>query len=329
MTDTTTTPRGELRPATGMDRISVGLWVAVLAAVLQLSSVASDFYEVGDSVRDAWFGVPHTADLIAISGLTTLVLLAFVAAGRSPVRGRTAGWLIAGVGLVATLQVAYRMAVPPFGGCLTYTCGATPNNPDIGLLVGIWIALAGCVIAVIGGVLHALSSRARATEANFWVADEQPGVTPALGTAALGMAGAFLVGYTVLDFYTVQQGDTTAGWSAWLSAPHTSTLVLLLAIASVILVVAASRRRAPMSPQALGATIAVLAFVAAVRTGYRMLVSPFFSGPAEGVFEEGVVINLPAFVALALALIAMAAGIAHAARHRQTGSADNGAVVTA
>lgn len=320
MTDTTASAAPPVTSG-GMDRMSAGLWLAVLAAVLQLSAVGSDFYQVGDTVRDAWFGVPHTADLILISGLVTLVLVALTAANRSPVGGRAVGLIVGVTALVATIQLGYRMAVPPFGGCLTYTCGATPKNTEITLLIGIFIGLVGCIAALVGGFVHAFSSRASATRPNFWVADEQTGSTPWLGLAALSSVGMFVVGYTVLDFYSVPQRDSVSDWSAWLSIPHTSTIILLLAVGVALLVRAASRSRSPMGPQALGATIAVAGFVMTARTLYRVIVSPFFSGPAEGVFDEGVVINAPAYAALALGVITIVAGLVHANSAREQSAA--------
>lgn len=313
--ETATTPGDVER---GLGALSVGLWIALTAAVLQFTAVGSDFYQVGDNVRDAWFGIPHTTQLVLLSALTTVVLAGLAAAGRSPVRGRTAGVIIVVVGLLATAQLGYRMAVPPFQGCLTYNCGFTPNpNVDVTLLVGIWIALVGNIGATVGGAVHAASGAARRTPPNFWRARTQTGMTPWLGIAGLGAAGMFLVGFTFLPFYTVAMQDAEPQtWTAWLAIPHTAGLVLLLAAIIVGLVVAAGRDRAPMEPGPLGATIAVLAFVATVRAIYRIAVAPFYSGPAEGVFQAGADINLAAYVGVAFGVVAVVAGIVHAAQHR-------------
>ncbi|MDX1658006.1 MAG: hypothetical protein R3343_04230 [Nitriliruptorales bacterium] len=295
----------------GMRAFSVGLWIALAAGVIQFTAIGADFYQVGETVRDAWFGIPHTTQLLLVSALVTFTLAGFAAGGRSPVSGRTAGIIIAAVALVATAQLAYRMAVPPFRGCLTFNCGFTPNADNVTLLSGIWIALIGNVGALIGGVLHAASSAAKETRANFWVSRSQTGMTPWLGIAGLSMAIMVVVGYLVMPFYTVQGGPNQS-WTGWMAIPHTAGLVALMALIIIGLVVAAARSRSPMSPSALGATIAILALVATVRTGYRIAVSPFYSGPAEGVFEAGAQIELAAWLALAFGIVAVIAGIAHA-----------------
>lgn len=301
----------------GLSVFSVGLWLALAAAVLALTAVGADFYRVGENVRDAWMGIPHTTQLVLLAGLTPVVLAGLAAAGRSPVRGRTLGAIIGLVGLIATVQLVYRMAVPPFGGCLTYNCAFAPKK-EVALLLGIWIALAGTVGVTLGGFFHAMSSAAKRTPANFWLAPRQTGMAPWLGLAALSAAAMFVIGYTWFDFYTVVQGEETTEWSAWLAIPHTAGLVLLIVLAIVGLAVAAARGRAPMGAAAMGATIAVLAFVATARTLYRIIVPPFYSGPAEGVFEQGAQINLPAYIALAFGALTIVSGIVYAARNRES-----------
>lgn len=307
---------GEGRPACGTTAISLGLWIALAAAVVQLTSIGSDFYMVGEHVRDAWLGIPHATQLVLPSALTTSVLAGLAAGGRSPVSGRTAGIVIAVVGLVAVAQIGYRMLVPPFQGCLTYNCGFEPKA-DVTLLAGIWMALIGSIVAVVGGVLHAASRVARQTPGHFWRSHEQTGMTPWLGIASLSAAVMFLLGHLLLPFYTVQGGPADQ-WTAWGSIPHTAGLVLLMAGVIIGLAVAAGRGRSPMTPTGLGATIAVLALVATARHAYRMVVSPFYSGPAEGVFTEGADINLAAWLGLVFGILTIVAGIVHAAQHRDT-----------
>lgn len=314
MSATSTTTPASAPGRTGTNAMSVGLWIALAAAVVQFTAVGSDFYQLGDTVRDAWFGVPHAVQLVLISALTTVVLAGLAAAGRSPFRGRTVGIIIAVVGLIATAHLAYRMAVPPFQGCLTFNCGFEPNV-DATLLPGIWMALVGNVGALVGGILHAGSGAAKETNANFWVSVRQTGMTPWLGIAALSVVIMFVVGHLILPFYTVTGGPAES-WTGWMSIPHTAGLVLLVALAIVGLVIAAARGRAPMGPTGLGATIAILAFVATARTAYRMAVAPFYSGPAEGVFEAGAEINLAAWVALVFGIVTLVAGVVHAMSHR-------------
>lgn len=314
MSTQTTTARGS--DIGGTERVSAGLWIALAAATLQFTAIASDFYQVGENVRDAWFGIPHTADLILLSALATVVLSALTAGDRSPVSGRTVGVIIGLIGLLATLQLGYRMIVPPFKGCLTFNCGFTPKA-DVTLLTGIWIGLVGNIGATLGGFIHAGSSTAKLTRPNFWVSNRQTGMTPWLGMAGLSAAAMFIVGFTFAPFYSVpKEGGDLEAWTAWLSIPHTSSLILLLATIIVGLVIAAGRGKAPMGPTGLGGTIAVLGFMAGVRTLYRILVSPFFSGPAEGVFAKGVQVHTVAYVALGFAGLAVVAGIAHAMKHR-------------
>lgn len=301
----------------GMDRISAGLWIALGAAVLQFTALGSDFYKVGENIRDAWFGIPHASDLILLSAMTTVVLLGLAAAGRSPVGGRALGVIVGVVGAVAAAHLAYRMAVPPFKGCLTYNCGFNPKT-EVTLLPGIWIGLIGNVGAAIGGFVHAGSGAAKRTRPNFWVSPRQTGMTPWLGIAGVSAALMFVVGFTFMPFYTVPTEGGSKAWTAWLSIPHTSSLVLLLAAIVVGLVIAAGRGRAPMSPNAVGMTIAVLGFVAGVRTLYRIFVSPFYSGPAAGAgFLEGVQVHTIAYVSLAFALLTIVAGIVHARQNRE------------
>jgi len=306
-----------------MQRLTPLLWMAVAGAVLQLVALGGNFYETTGGVQSAWFGVPHTSDLILASAIVALVGVALAAANRQPVRGRTLGLVIGAVGLLATLQLAYRMIVPPFG-CLQFGCGFTAKS-DVNLLAGIWIALAGCVAVTVGGFAHAFTRSARAASARPPIAAQQTGMTPWLGLAALSAVAMFVFPFTGFTLYTVsgffgQQGVTT--WGGWLSIPHTSSLVLALVLIIVGLVVAAGRGRSPLAPAALGATIAVLAFLATARIFYRILDDPFgTAGGAENVRVGSVTVELVGYLALAAGLVAVAAGTVHALQHRSPRSA--------
>ncbi len=317
--DTTNTESIQVRSTEGgAAQLSPAFWVAIAAAVLQVTAISSDFYAVGESgsVADAWFGIPHTADLILGSALVTLVLAGLTAAARSPMRGRNVGLVIGVIGLLATAQLVYRMVLPPFGGCLTFVDCTAARQP-VELLPGIWFGLVGCLGATLGGFGHAVSQRARSTSASFWVADEQAGLTPALATSAVAAMVAFVVGYAGFGFYVVAMGDSEpTEWSGWLASPHTSSLILVLALATVALVWAAARGRSPMAASAVGSTIAVLGFAAATRILYRIVVPPFYSGRPDGVFAEGAEIQLTAWVALVAAVVWLGAGIAQVMMQR-------------
>lgn len=302
-----------------MQRISVFLWVALAGAVLQLTALGSDFYIVGDERRDAWLGIPHTSDLILASALVTILLLALTAANRSPLRGRNVGIVVGVLGLLATLQLAYRMWIPPFG-CLQYGCSPSEAQ-DVTLLTGIWVGLAGNVLATLGGFLHAASPSAGRAQARPWVASAQGGMSPWLGVAALGAVAMFVFGFVGFDFYTVtgfvgnQEPQT---WGGWLSIPHTSSLVLAMALGVVGLAWAAGRERSPLGPSALGAVIAVLGFIAGSRILFRILEPPFTAAAGRTQHVGSVAIELPAFLSLAGAVVVVVAGIAQAVTHRET-----------
>lgn len=301
-----------------MRRISIFLWVALGGAVLQLIALGSNFYVVGDNRRDAWLGVPHTSDLILASAVVTVVMLILVGIDRSPVRGRNVGLIVGAVGVLATAQLVYRMVIPPFG-CLQYSCSGS-DAADVTLLAGIWIGLAGCVMAAAGGLLHSLTRTAREAPARPFVASRQAGMSPWLGIAALGAVGQFVFGFVGFNFYTVsgfagQEGTTT--WGGWLSIPHTSSLVLLMSAGAVFLVVAAARNRSPLSPSAAGAVIGVLGFVAGARLLFRILESPFSSAGGSTTQVGAVEVGIAPFLALASALAVVVAGAVHAAQHRE------------
>lgn len=305
-----------------MKRVSVALWIAAAGAVVQIIALTGNFYETtgrNAEPKSAWFGIPHASDLILASALVALVAAGLSVANRQPVRGRTLGLIVGAVGLLATLQLVYRMIVPPFG-CLRFGCGLTPKA-DVNLLMAIWAALAGCVAVTLGGFLHAFSATAQRTPARPRLAARQTGMTPWLGLAAVGATAMFVFPFTLFSLYTVagfygQRGETT--WGGWLSIPHTSSLVLALTLAVVGLVIAAGRRRSPLGTGALGATIALLALVAAARLLYRILDDPFATaGGAENVPVGTVTVELVGYLGLAGGLLAVAAGIVHAAQHRQ------------
>jgi len=114
-----------------VQRISIGLWLAVGGATLQFSALGSNFHVIngrnGGTTKDAWLNIPHASDPILASAVVTIVALTLSARGRSSMSGRTLGTTVAVVGRLATAQLAYRMAVPPFG-CLTRNCGATAKS---------------------------------------------------------------------------------------------------------------------------------------------------------------------------------------------------------
>ncbi len=299
-----------------MRYISVWLWAALGGAVLQFVALGSNFYVVNPGTKmamtkDAWLGVPHLSDLILASAVVTIAAVIFAARGRSPLRGRTLGIAVGVVGLLATVQLVYRLFVPPFG-CLSYNCGTTSTS-DVTILAGMWIALAGCAMALLGGLGHAFSAAARRTQVVPTIAPQQAGITPWLGVSAIGLVVAFVAPFTAFKAYKVEgffgaKGSST--WGGWLSLPHTSSLVLALMAIGVALVVAAARRRAPLSPAAMGAGVALLAFVVFARELYRTLQSPFSSAGGASNVDVGTVTTLPAFwVGLAAAGIATAAGI--------------------
>lgn len=301
-----------------MQRISIWLWLAVAGAVLQFTALGSNFYVIngknGGTTRDAWLGIPHASDLILVSAVVTLVALVLSARGRSAVAGRTIGVAVAVAGGLATAQLAYRMAVPPFG-CLTYTACGTTAKSDVTLLAGIWIGLVGCALALIGGVGHLLSTAATRTEAAPTVSEKQTGMTPFLGLAGAGMVVAFVAPFTIFKAYRVEGffgGDSTATWGGWLSAPHTSSLVLTASVIAIVLVVAAGRRRSLLSPSALGATLAVLGFIVASRELFRILEPPFSSAGGNDTAVGAITILPPFWIGFAAAAIACLAAIAQA-----------------
>lgn len=316
-----------------VQRISIWLWLAVGGATLQVSALGSNFYVIngkdGGTTKDAWLGIPHASDLILASAVVTIVALTLSARGRSPVSGRTLGTAVAVVGGLATAQLAYRMAVPPFG-CLTYNCGATAKS-DVTLLAGIWIGLIGCALALIGGLGHALSAAASRTPATPDVSDRQTGMTPWLGLAGLGLVVSFVGPFTFLDAYRVEGfmgSSSSATWGGWLSAPHTGSLVLAATIVGVTLVVAAARRRSLLSPSALGATLAVLGFVIASRELFRMLQPPFSSAGGQDTAVGTVTILAGFWIGFAAAVVACVAATVQAVLYYRESVSDEAATTS-
>jgi len=311
--------------------LSPWLWVGAAGAVLQLMGLGSDFYSVpkqggtGVDIKGAWLGIPHTSDLILISALIAIALFALTAANRSPLRGRSSGLWIGVLGLLATLQLGYRMIAPPFkinvqgdqtvanvfgGDCQFYCSPGAAAGANAQLLTGIWFGFIGCVLVAVAGFAHAASRRASDSPARPHVAKEQLGPNPWLALAAIGTAAAFIVGYTIFPFYTTAgAAGGTVSWSGWLPTPHTSSLVGVLAVVIVWLVAAAVRYRSPLGPAALAGTIAMVGFVIASRIFLRILAPPFGAGAT---------IELPAYVALAAAVLAIVAGIALARGRRRS-----------
>ncbi len=64
-----------------MRHVTGGLGLALAGAILQLGSLGSDFYQAEGEQKDAWLGIPHTSDLILLSALVTVALIALTAAG--------------------------------------------------------------------------------------------------------------------------------------------------------------------------------------------------------------------------------------------------------
>ena len=294
--------------------ISKALYIALAGVVLQIVSLGTDFYVWEGTRQSAWFGVPHTSELIFLSALVTAGLLAMTAAGRSPVSGRKAGLTIAIAGLLAAAQLGYRMVAPPFGGrvpehaaiignsCLYYCLPSQAASVD--LLMGIWMALLGSLMVAAGGIAHTFGQAGQHAPGTPWRSQVQPEMNPWLGLAALGGAGQFVFGYTVFTFYRTIAPEGATTWSGWLPTPHTASLVLAITVVVIGLVWSAARRRSPLQPSGLGAVIAVLGFISTVRIAYRILQPPFGS--------PDVAIGPSAYLALASAALIAVAGLAQA-----------------
>jgi hypothetical protein len=295
------------------------MWLALAGSVLQFIALGSNFYVVEEQVRDAWFGIPHASDLILLSAIVAVGAFALTALGRNPIKGRNMGLAVGVVGLLATLQLGYRMIIPPFG-CLMYSCGPS-EAADVTLLPGIWIGLVGCVVVMVSGFIHAFTPAALNTEAHSWAADEQGGMNPWLGIAALAAVAQFVFGYTFFTFYTVtgfvgNEGPTS--WGGWIATPHTSSLVLAITLVIVGVVVAAGRGRSPLAPAALGGLIAVLGFASGARILYRIVDPPFnTAGGSTNTAVGSVTIHTSAYLAVAAAVVIVAVGIVQATTQRK------------
>jgi hypothetical protein len=307
-----------------MQRITLWLWLALAGSILQLIALFSNFYNVEGQIRDAWFGIPHASDLILLSAIVAVGALVLTALGRNPIRGRNVGLAVGIVGLLATLQLGYRMVIPPFG-CLMYSCGPS-EAADVTLLLGIWIGLIGCVAVTAGGFVHAFSAKARDTEARSWASETQGGMSPWLGVAALAAVAQFVFGYTIFAFYTVrgfvgQEGPVS--WGGWIATPHTSSFVLAITVVVVGLVMAASRNRAPLKPGFLGGLIAVLGFAVGSRILYRIVVPPFSNaGGSSDVAVGTVTIHASAYLALISSAVVVVAGLVYLATNRERATAE-------
>ncbi|MDQ3506682.1 MAG: hypothetical protein M3494_01500 [Actinomycetota bacterium] len=306
-----------------MRKITLWLGLTVVGAALQLYAITSDFYIFEGEVRDAWFGIPHASDLLVLSALVAVALFVLTAIGRNPISGRGIGLFVGIVGSLATLQLGYRMIVPPFdglvpsnsdiigGGCLFY---CLPSQAvDAQLLPGIWIGFIGCLLVAVGGFLHAFSPAARNTQARSWIARSQTGMTPWLGLAALGAIGQFVFGYTFFTFY-ITPADTGGEtyWSGWLPSPHTSSIVLGLTVAVAALAWYASRGKSPLNPMAFGGLIAFLGLLSTYRIFFRIIEPPF---------GDGADIGFAAYLSLLSAILIIVAGLVHAVTQRATARA--------
>lgn len=289
-----------------MRKITLWLGLAAAGALLQLVALGLGFYVHDDSVRGAWSGIPHATHLILAAALVTIALAWLIAAERSPVRGDHAGLAIAGLGLLASLQVGYRMLVPPFEGCYRYNC-LPAEATSVGLLPGIWLALVGSLAVIAGGLVHSFTATARQTPPRFWVASRQTGFTSWLGLAALGALGQFVLGYTVFTFYATPGSSMQKTWSGWIPTPHTSSLVLASTVIVLGLVWAAARRRSPLRPGVLGVVVAIAGLISGFQIFYRIVDVPFRSRPVE--------IGWAAYLAVAAAVLLIIAGVGQAAAH--------------
>ncbi len=315
-----------------MRGITLWLWVALAGAVLQIVALfGPDFYFAEGERKDAWFGIPHASDLILLSAIVAIGSFVLVALGRNPLRGRGVGLIVGVIGLLATLQLVYRMIVPPFGGAIPsdadiigggclYFCSPSQAAPA-DLLLGIWLALLGCLGVTVGGFVYAYSRAAQQTPARPWIAPAQGGMSPWLGLATLGAVGQFVFGYTFFTFYTTP-GDNggEVNWSGWLPTPHTSSLVLLISLLVVGLAWTAARGRSPLGPAALGVAVAALGLVSTSRIFYRIVSSPFGNGGSE--------IGIAAYLSLLAAILVVVAGLVHAVTQRGTAGAATSSRVT-
>ncbi len=303
-----------------MRNITMRLWLVLAGVALQLGSLTTDYFSYQGERQSAWMGLPTTAELILFCAAVAAVAVGLAATRRSPLTGSGTGLLAAAAGVVAALQLSYRMIAPPFGGevpdhvtilgnsCLFWCLPSQAETAQI--LPGAWVALAGCLSVALGGVLHSQSRAAKQTNAVSWVAPVQTGLTPWLSLAALGAVGQLVFGFTFFSFFrTIGRSGIETTWSGWLPMPHTASWIFATTIVILLLVRAASRSRAPLEPFAFGGLIAGLAAIASVRIWFRILSPPF--GPASQVE-----IAPGAYLSLMAALLCLVAAIVHAVRFR-------------
>lgn len=302
-----------------MRNITMGLWLVLAGAALQLVSLTTHFFSYLGKPQSAWMGLPTTAELILFSALVSAIMVALTAMTRSPWRGTATGLIAAAAGAVAALQVGWRMIAPPFGGrtpthvtilgdsCYFWCLPSQAQPAD--LLPGVWVALAGCLAVAVGGFLHSQTRQARETAAVSWAAPVQTGLTPWLNLAALGAVGQLVFGFTFFSFFRTigKTGETT--WSGWLPMPHTASGIFATTVVILLLVRAASRGRAPLEPFALGGLIAGLAAIASIRIWFRILAPPFGR-------TSHVEVTPGAYLALGASLLCLVAALVHAVRFR-------------
>lgn len=309
-----------------MRKITIGLWLVLAGAVLQLGSLTTHYFSYLGKPQSAWMGLPTTAELIFFAAVVAAIMVGLAATRRSPLTGTGTGLMAAAAGGIAALQLTYRMIAPPFGGkvpdhatifgdsCLFWCLPSQAEPAQI--LPGAWVALAGCLAVVLGGLLHSQSRLAKQTDAVSWVAPVQPGLTPWLSLAALGAVGQLVFGFTFFSFFrTFGKSGTETTWSGWLPMPHTASWIFATTVVILLIVRAASHRRAPLEPFALGGLIAGLAAIASVRIWFRILEPPFGK-------TSHVEVTSGAYLSLLAALVCLVAAIVHAVRFRDIRSGD-------
>lgn len=108
----------------------------------------------GQRAWSGWYGMPHTAVLVLWSTVLVVGSVIFAARGRAPLRPRSLGAAVALLGLLAATRIASRMIESPFGA------GTVPT--DLGL--GAYLSLASAVMVILGGAVHAWTTRTAADE---------------------------------------------------------------------------------------------------------------------------------------------------------------------
>jgi hypothetical protein len=77
------------------------------------------------------------------------------------------------------------------------------------------------------------------------------------------------------DFYTVMEEDGPDSKDAWLGLPHTSGLILLSALVAIGLIATTAAGRNPLRGRNVGLAIGIVALLASLQIGYRMIAPPF------------------------------------------------------